>query len=250
MKDAIYAHKALLKSSSSPNNETIEKFVARFEMLDDITVNSNSFSYVINLNTLQYEYVSDFCNYFTGLAKADFKKAGMDILPQIMVKEDFKRLSTEIFPEMENAYKSVDNDLKPSVMFELYYRFEGVNDRPPISAVEYSTYAKFDANGNPTMSTGMCYESPLQINGVRGIVRVKTKDGQETIYDRMVLHDLDTLTITELKLAELLAKGRSQKDIAVEMNVSIHTVKTHFRNIYKKLNINRASELINHLNSN
>jgi len=249
MNKTIEAHKALLKSNSSASEESRQQFIDQFHLLTENAIN-NGFSYIINLNTLNYEYVSEFCYYLTGRTNDEFLSIGMDILPKIMVLEDFQKLSLDIFPEMESAFQTVDDKDKSAVMFELYYRYKGIDGKPDVSAVEYSSYSEFDSNGSPTISTGFCYESPLQINGVRGIVRVKTVNGQETIYDRMVLHDLETLTTTERKLAELLAKGRSHKNIAKEMNVSIHTVKTHFKNIYKKLNINRASELINYLNTN
>ena len=135
-------------------------------------------------------------------------------------------------------------------MFELYYRFKGHSGQDPVSIVEYTSYTNYDENGEPTASTGVCYESAHKMNGVRGIVRLQTTTGQELIYDRMILHDLEMLTTTELKLAELLSKGSTKKDIADELNVSIHTVKTHFKNIYKKLNVSSATELLNQLYSN
>lgn len=51
------------------------------------------------------------------------------------------------------------------------------------------------------------------------------------------------LTSTELKVAELLHKGLTYKDIADKMVISYHTVKKHVQNIYSKCNVNSRYEL-------
>ncbi|MDR7273999.1 helix-turn-helix transcriptional regulator [Catenuloplanes atrovinosus] len=51
------------------------------------------------------------------------------------------------------------------------------------------------------------------------------------------------LTETELRVAERVANGRANREIADEMFLSPHTVDTHIRHIYTKLNINKRSAL-------
>lgn len=250
MDQSLKQHKTQLKSLESPNSESLKDYVERFKSSDLMTLDVNCFSYLLNLHTMNYEFVGKSCKSFTRFKPEDFMEKGMNILPHIMHPHDFKKLSTEIFPEMNVAYQSVRNHLKKNLLFEIYYRLHSPCGNGYIPMVEYSSYVKYDDQDNPTLSAGRCYETALQINGVRGIVRLKTEDEQKILYDRIVLHDLEVLTITELKLAELLATGRSKKEIAKDLNVSIHTVKTHFKNIYKKLDINSAGELINQLRSN
>ncbi|WP_055412905.1 response regulator transcription factor [Nonlabens sp. YIK11] len=250
MKEALKRHKSLLKSNTRLPEDDLKKLIHRFKRASNQSLHKNSFSYLLNLHTLGYEFVSDQCVAFTGLTSAEFCEKGLDVLPEIMVSEDLAKLAKHIFPEMETAYKAMEPEDRSKIMFEIYYRLKGHDNKEPISIVEYSSYTVFDEEGNATASTGICYESSLQINGVRGIVRLQTDSGQELIYDHMILHELEVLTATELKLTELLSKGNTRKDIAQEMNVSIHTVKTHVKNIYKKLNVNSATELISHLNPN
>jgi DNA-binding NarL/FixJ family response regulator len=52
------------------------------------------------------------------------------------------------------------------------------------------------------------------------------------------------LTITEKEIVRQIASGLTTKDIAAERNVSIHTVSTHRKNIFRKLGVTNASELI------
>lgn len=52
------------------------------------------------------------------------------------------------------------------------------------------------------------------------------------------------LTLTEARLALLIAHGLSPKEIAGEMDITIATVRTHLRNIYAKTRTRRQTELI------
>ncbi|MDR1562498.1 MAG: response regulator transcription factor [Dysgonamonadaceae bacterium] len=50
------------------------------------------------------------------------------------------------------------------------------------------------------------------------------------------------LTSTEQEVLRQIAIGRSARDIAEERNLSIHTVQTHKKNIFRKLDVNNIFE--------
>lgn len=52
----------------------------------------------------------------------------------------------------------------------------------------------------------------------------------------------ELLTITETEILREIALGRSAKEIAALRNVSTHTVLTHRKNIYRKLEVNNSQE--------
>ncbi len=53
-----------------------------------------------------------------------------------------------------------------------------------------------------------------------------------------------SLTKQEQKIAELITKGKSNKQIASELFISISTVKTHITNIYSKLKVTSRHQII------
>jgi DNA-binding NarL/FixJ family response regulator len=57
-------------------------------------------------------------------------------------------------------------------------------------------------------------------------------------------NSLAELTLRENEILNLMIKGNSQKMIANELSVSLDTVRTHLKNIYKKLQVNSAAEAI------
>jgi DNA-binding CsgD family transcriptional regulator len=52
------------------------------------------------------------------------------------------------------------------------------------------------------------------------------------------------LSKTEKSILKLLASGKSEKEIAEVQSRSIHTIKTHLKNIRKELSINKNTELV------
>ena len=53
----------------------------------------------------------------------------------------------------------------------------------------------------------------------------------------------DLLTTTEVEIVRAIAQGKTTKEIAAERFSSIHTITTHRKNIFRKLNVNTAHEV-------
>lgn len=52
------------------------------------------------------------------------------------------------------------------------------------------------------------------------------------------------LTNSEIEIVQLIAGGLTTKQIAVQRNISFHTVSAHRKNIFRKLSVTNTSELI------
>ena len=55
---------------------------------------------------------------------------------------------------------------------------------------------------------------------------------------------LQKLTKTERVVIKLMAEGYIYKEIAVQLGISLETVRTHSRRIFKKLNVHSRAEAI------
>jgi DNA-binding CsgD family transcriptional regulator len=53
----------------------------------------------------------------------------------------------------------------------------------------------------------------------------------------------DSLTDSELKVVNLIATGATNRDVATQLHLSLHTVKTHVHNAFAKLGINSRAQL-------
>ena len=54
------------------------------------------------------------------------------------------------------------------------------------------------------------------------------------------------LTASEIEIVKMIANGLTTKEIASKRIISYHTVSTHRKNIFKKIGVSNASELIIH----
>jgi DNA-binding NarL/FixJ family response regulator len=87
------------------------------------------------------------------------------------------------------------------------------------------------------VSAGKAFFSPeISKILVEDYVRDMRKRGAEDSYE--------LLTSREREILHLLAEGKSNKDIASSLNLSLYTVETHRRNLQDKLNLHSLAELI------
>jgi len=58
------------------------------------------------------------------------------------------------------------------------------------------------------------------------------------------LMPVDTLTDREMEVLKMMSKGMSNKEIAEGLEMTVNTVKTHIKNIYGKLQVNRRVQAV------
>jgi two-component system, NarL family, response regulator NreC len=76
------------------------------------------------------------------------------------------------------------------------------------------------------------------------ISRMLVEDYVREIRARGVEDSYELLTAREREILQLIAEGRSNKDVAARLNLSLYTVETHRRNLQDKLNLHSLAELI------
>jgi DNA-binding NarL/FixJ family response regulator len=97
-------------------------------------------------------------------------------------------------------------------------------NRDLVNAVEALSMHRtfFTAKVSEMMLDGFCNRKPRGQNG--------------TVRDR--------LTSRQREIVQLLAEGKSSKEVAVALNISVKTAETHRANIMRKLELHSVSELV------
>jgi len=70
------------------------------------------------------------------------------------------------------------------------------------------------------------------------------EDYVRVLRQRGAVDSYDLLTTREREILQLLAEGKTNKEVAAELNISPYTVETHRGNILEKLGLHSAAELI------
>ena len=76
------------------------------------------------------------------------------------------------------------------------------------------------------------------------VSRLLVEDYVRQLQDKNIEDSYDLLTPRERELLQLIAEGKSNKDVANMLNLSLYTVETHRGNIMEKLNLHSVPELI------
>ena len=76
------------------------------------------------------------------------------------------------------------------------------------------------------------------------ISKMLVEDYVREIRTRGAEDTYDLLTSREREILQLLAERKSNKEIALALNISVYTIETHRRNIHEKLNLHSLAELI------
>ncbi len=61
---------------------------------------------------------------------------------------------------------------------------------------------------------------------------------------RRTIFEIDPLTPREREVLKLIAEGKSSKEIAQLLFISVFTVNNHRASIMEKLNLNKATDLV------
>jgi two-component system response regulator NreC len=88
-----------------------------------------------------------------------------------------------------------------------------------------------------TVAQGKTFFSPE-------ISHMLVEDYVREIRSRGVEDSYELLTAREREILQLIAEGKSNKDVATRLNLSLYTVETHRRNLQDKLNLHSLAELI------
>ncbi len=76
------------------------------------------------------------------------------------------------------------------------------------------------------------------------IAQTLVEEYMRQLHQRGLKDTYDLLTDREKEILQLLAEGKSNKEVAVMLDVSVHTVETHRNNLMQKLNLHNTAELV------
>jgi two-component system response regulator NreC len=76
------------------------------------------------------------------------------------------------------------------------------------------------------------------------ISKMLVEDYVRQMREKDVEDSYELLTTREREILQLLAEGKSNKDVATLLHLSLYTIETHRSNIFQKLNLHSSAELI------
>lgn len=76
------------------------------------------------------------------------------------------------------------------------------------------------------------------------VSRILAEDYVRVLKQKGAVDTYDLLTSREREILQLLAEGKTNKDVATALNISLYTVETHRSHILQKLSLHNSAELV------
>lgn len=141
---------------------------------------------------------------------------------------DYKHL--EFLGSLSNTYLFVDTALDKTLTEYKNILTSGGNT---VTGISFETNSSLDFPYNENI---LITDSEILLNSKFEKVFKSERNPEED-------SNRSSLTLRELEILKLVAKGNSSKDIAKQLYISLHTVITHRKNICRKLGIKTPSGL-------
>jgi DNA-binding CsgD family transcriptional regulator len=198
-----------------------------------------AYIYVVGTNKLQNDLLLSFLKEKTGFTGRCIKK--LESITPVQVKEQnlpqFLLLDwTGV--DREKIWKDIDS-WRNTNSCRCFFAFCNVDPKVEIEKLALSKNIQ-----------GLFYEhDPLNVipKGISSILKGDLWYSRKTLTKCIMQNNAsnnlidDTaarnLTLREREILFLMASGCSNKEVASKLNISIHTVKTHIYNIYKKIKV-------------
>jgi len=163
---------------------------------------------------------------------------------------EYARRKWKMFPSIDRVYVNEkarrDLDWKPRYNFEYVLRRLRYNEefRSALSItvgskgylLKESAEVDLD-NAVRAVADGKPFFSPAIANAL-------LQDYMRQLQQRGLQDSYDLLTEREKEVLQLLAEGKSNKDIANMLNLSTNTVETHRTRLMQKLNLHSSAEIV------
>lgn len=205
----------------------------------------SSFFWLINYLKREPAYVSSSVKEVLGYHKAFLSNASMGNYLRLIPAED-RLLLRKVFSDIHAYYQQIPLEEIGLYRFDFNYRIQRADYRL-VSVMQQSMFLQVSASGVPLIELSLITDfSTYKTNT---LIQLQVYKSEQGIYKQLAAwqydEDLEKLTEREKEVLGLIAQGLTDKDIADKMNISLHTVKTHRKNIVTKTNSRNSAEAVN-----
>lgn len=204
----------------------VQKLIGKGHVdLDDIATLIPGLVHLNKVQTLDLVYLDKQSREFIEVKKEDISRNGARILTSWVRPECFQQ-AKKLFG------KNDFND--PSQVVSHFQALKGFPDKKSYQWY-YSVKKRFNDQLIMTITNSVQTFGPMQ--------QQLEKVLEENIFIKKNLPKLNSLTRREKEIIKLILKGYKSKQIAEELFLSPHTVRTHRKNIWHKLEISSHAQL-------
>lgn len=226
----------------------------QFKQMAAFFAPGNSYYYIVNFHNLQLELVSDSVEDFIGIKKE--KVTMNDLLGTALPEEiEYIQKKENVIRDFFIGYLDPENMLSYKLIYT--YRMKDANGKvrtilhqaTPLSLTGDGMFQHvFSVHSDISyLKTASSKDvSFIHQKGGKSFYNIRTEHGRfdpkNSEFTEQNLKDL--LSTREKEIVSELARGLSAEDIARDLHLSHHTVKTHRKNILQKSGCSNTAQLV------
>jgi len=225
----------------------LEKHIQKILELDEFLPYNSTFFCITNTQDLSFEYVSKNMTACLGLDTERMHKEGMHYFWGQMHPDDIPIWLQAMNELMAYTLTEIPVDLRQRMSYTWNYRLKN-GSGTYVNIIQNTTPLEFDLNMKPII--GLAHYTILHQDIKLPITATAKYLNETNAYETKYFNNFseklldDGISNRERDIIRLLVQHHSSKDIGKMLNISIHTVNTHRRNILKKLKISTTGELV------
>lgn len=204
---------------------------------------SDQVVFILNHSNFEFLYISENLINLIGTSVQDYKAAGFEESLKRCHPEDTKSLITTVYPELYRCFDSLSSEQKFKIKSSYTMRFKSSNG--VYKQILQQNIPLTIENGKVIL--GLIVWMDISAYKKDDLVTYKTVlvNGNDsvTILSQGICEN-NILTDREIRVLQLTANGLSEKEIADRLSISLHTIKSHRKNMIRKTGVKNAAELV------
>lgn len=224
-----------------------------FDQIASFFTPGESFYYILNMHNLELEFVSNSVEKFAGSPPEKVQMG--DLLSLALPSEvEYLQLKEKVINDFYLNFLSTDQMLNYKIVYTYKmkdFKGEGRTILHQASILSLSEDGFFEhvfsvhSDISHLNSCSCDRISFIHLNSGESYYNIDVSKGSFDPEATLRQEDLkDLFSEREKEIISRIAKGESANDIAEKLHISIHTVKTHRKNILQKSGCKNATELV------
>lgn len=238
---------------SSFQHIELETHVKKLIELDQYYPYNSTYYCITNTVAQKFEYVSKNFTACTGHSRDKLLSDGMNYFWSLFHPEDIGKWLQSLKELMQFTMTELNDEQRKRMSYTWNYRIRnGKGDY--VHIIQNTTPLQFDEENKPII--GLAHYTVINGTTPMDICASGKYLNQNNEYETLFYKNITTSNLLDLisnrerDIIRLILTKHDSKSISEKLNISLHTVNTHRRNILRKLGLDSSFELQNYFKSN
>ena len=223
-------------------------FFEKYQILDKKENSLPCVMYLLDYKREKFIYLSSEIYDLIGYTSNNLIENSYQLYLDYFHTEDKNEFKGPIFENLIGYIKSQTKKTIKNIQFSINYRIQNKHG-DYVKILDQFVILEVDSDKNPLLILGILSDITSHKNDNKMVLTINQRNPDLNFQSKKqmtkVFSKKPTFTARQKQIIELINNGSSSKEIAVKLDLSIHTVNAHRRKLLDKFDCKNTSELLN-----